>query len=278
MADGIPPAQIKPKSVPLPDIGQYQILIFSMETTGFYRRNQAVSDHITHLAAVKVKELASSEGALAASDDGSGLTSETNVFFSKFVMPTKPYSEEAAEKCSNIKIYFELGQMHFHDNPVSEVLEIRTMLEQLCEFIGDQPAVLYGHNIKSFGCHVLLNAALACDMYDQLCDKIVGFVDTRYWFSSSVWKDRKQDLKQYAEQEQPKVTEGEKPTSYSLHTLQGFFKVSSPNPECPDALEKVKALYRLIKLAENDTHASEYSFTFQYVKETREYSIQNNTA
>lgn len=276
MIEGIPPPQTQPEAVPLSNISQYQMLIFNMETTGFFRRNEEVADHITHLAVLKVKEFASSEGALAARDDGLGLISNKNVLFSKFVMPSKSYSHEAAEMQSKINFCFESGQMYFHGNLVSEFLEIKTMLEQLCEFIGDQPAVMYGHSVKSFGCHVLLHAALACGMYDRLCDKIAGFVDSQYWFKGSVWKDREQDLKQYAEKKQLELIEGKKLTSYSLHTLVGFFEGLFHNPENPDALEKVKFLYRLILRAENDRpdSAAKYSFTLKYVREVREHSVR----
>lgn len=42
--------------------------------------------------------------------------------------------------------------------------------------------VLIGHNIKSFDCHLLLNALESCSKTDAFLHCIAGFVDTRLLF------------------------------------------------------------------------------------------------
>lgn len=59
-------------------------------------------------------------------------------------------------------------------------------LESLVEFISRQGkcAVLSGHNIKSYDCHVLFNALEAVGKIDTFKDRVAGFVDTKLLFRS----------------------------------------------------------------------------------------------
>ena len=51
-------------------------------------------------------------------------------------------------------------------------------LTDLCQFLGQQPVVLVGHNCKRFDVPRLVRAATACGMLEELKNTVSGFVDT----------------------------------------------------------------------------------------------------
>lgn len=76
------------------------------------------------------------------------------------------------------------GKMYCHGNEVNAV-KLSAAVDALLNFFMkfQSKVVLIGHNIKSFDCHLLLNALESCSKTDAFLHCIAGFVDTRLLFS-----------------------------------------------------------------------------------------------
>ena len=72
-------------------------------------------------------------------------------------------------------------------------ITVSQALREFFYFIGDSPILLSGHNIKTFDCHVLLNAVKACGMLGMLEAKVAGFLDTLAVFRSLTTPPYKQE-------------------------------------------------------------------------------------
>ncbi|XP_070561918.1 uncharacterized protein [Ptychodera flava] len=145
-----------PSTEPVPrpiELTDQPVVYFDLETTGLAR-----TSHITQLAAVGPK------GCL-------------NVY----VIPRIPISEPASRVTG---LAMKNGMLTQNGKPVSAV-PVKQALLTLCDFLGPEPCILVGHNIKSFDCRVLYNAAVATDMVDQLSSHIAGFVDSYKVFKTS---------------------------------------------------------------------------------------------
>ena len=94
--------------------------------------------------------------------------------FSTYVLPKKAIEPRASEItglcCRNGKLY--------HNGTEVKALPIKDALKGLFEFLGSSDRnIIYGHNIQSYDCHILLNALNACGMTDTLHSHLEGFVD-----------------------------------------------------------------------------------------------------
>ena len=115
--------------------------------------------------------------------------------------------------------------------------------------------LLIGHNIKTFDCHVLLNAVKSCGMLGMLEKKVAGFLDTLSDFRSSTTPPYKQE----------KLYERLVGGTYDAH----------------NALEDVKALQKLIdKINPSSEERRKYTFSIQYVLDVQKYKkdAANNRA
>ncbi|KAK3091031.1 hypothetical protein FSP39_016631 [Pinctada imbricata] len=73
-----------------------------------------------------------------------------------YVKPSKPVSKQV-EEVTGIK-YDKGGQMYVSGRKV-EALPPKQVLQGLLDFLGEEPAYLVGHNIKSHSCYVIIEAA-----------------------------------------------------------------------------------------------------------------------
>ena len=151
-----------------------------------------------------------------------------------FVKPPKPIEPPASAE-SDITLVND--QMYFGEERVESVA-IGVALEQLLQFLGDQPVVLLGHNIKRYGGHHLLREASDCGMINQLRARIHGFVDTCILFQN------------YAQ-------------NLESHTLEDLYEHYLSNAELFEPGEEARALQEIVDAAgiSNDT-LSEHFFSF----------------
>ena len=163
-------------------------------------------------------------------------------------MPKKAI-EPNAQKVTGL--IYDGDQLYHHGSPV-EASPITTVLQDFSDFLGDSPTVLYGHNIKSFDCHVLLNTAKACDQLDSFQAKIKGFVDTLPLFKLVY-----PGLPTYKQTELYSRFVGE---SYQAH----------------DALADVRALQRLVQNACDEKYFSQVSHTWQYILDVQSQTKLRN--
>lgn len=105
-------------------------------------------------------------------------------------------------------------------------------LESFVEFISRKGkcAVLSGHNIKSYDCHVLFNALEAVGKTDTFKDHVAGIVDTKHLFRSQF-----PGLSSYTQQA---LVSSFLHCDYAAH----------------DALQDVTFLQRLVRLVDFDEH------------------------
>ena len=135
--------------------------------------------------------------------------------------------------------------MYHRGNPVESV-GIREALNLFLDFLGDQPVVVVGHNIKAFDCPILLNAARACDMVDRLHNAVHGFVDTLPLF-----RQVNKRLK-----------------SHSLGHLHEHYL--GRNHDSHDAREDARTLQEIVDKAEITRETlSRHSFTLTYMIEVQ---------
>jgi DNA polymerase III epsilon subunit-like protein len=154
-----------------------------------------------------------------------------------------PASEVTGITCIN-------KQMFYNGKPV-DGLPLRQALSEFLEYLGGDPVILVGHNIKVFDCHVLINASKACGM--DISKHISGFLDTLVLFRS----------------ENPGFP------SYKQENLYKHFITGSYNAH--NALDDVGALSTLLDtVCPNLEIRRKYTFLFSYIMESQKYnSIKN---
>lgn len=212
----IPEPVIAPVSVALEQVDSLPIVYFDLETTGLERQS-----HITQIAAKNT----------------AGHT------FDRYVIPKKPISQGAAKATRNTIIN---GQFYHKERPVWAIT-VSQALREFFFFIGDSPVILSGHNIKSFDCHVLLNALKSCGMQGWFEKKVAGFLDTMSLFRCLTKPPYKQE----------KLYERLVGGTYDAH----------------NALEDVKALQELIsKINPSLEEKRKHTFSVQYVLDVQEYN------
>uniref|UniRef100_A0A8W8P2F2 Exonuclease domain-containing protein n=1 Tax=Magallana gigas TaxID=29159 RepID=A0A8W8P2F2_MAGGI len=220
----IPP----PITRPAPEPAEFSkennpFIYFDLESTGLARNS-----HITQIAAVCGNEK-----------------------FSQYVMPKVPMTSKAAE-VTGIDVIN--GKMYCHGNEVNAV-KLSAAADALLNFFMkfQSKVVLIGHNIKSFDCHLLLNALESCSKTDAFLHCIAGFVDTRLLF-----KIFNPNLK-----------------SFSQESLFEQFVFSNYNAH--DALEDVLALRTLVQTVDIDVASVQFlsaSFTFSNALGNYLYCLQ----
>lgn len=174
-----------------------------------------------------------------------------NEKFSQYVMPKVPMTSKAAE-VTGIDVIN--GKMYCHGNEVNAV-KLSAAADALLNFFMkfQSKVVLIGHNIKSFDCHLLLNALESCSKTDAFLHCIAGFVDTRLLF-----KIFNPNLK-----------------SFSQKSLFEQFVFSNYNAH--DALEDVLALRTLVQTVDIDVASVQFlsaSFTFSNALGNYLYCLQ----
>ena len=104
-----------------------------------------------------------------------------------------------------------------------------------------------GHNIKTYDCHVLLNALKSCGMQGLFEKKVAGFLDTMSLFRSRTTPPYKQE----------KLYE---------RLIGGIY-------DAHNALADVKALERMIdKISPLSEEKRKHTFNVQYVQAVQEYN------
>ena len=165
----------------------------------------------------------------------------TGQSFNRYVIPKKIITQGAAKTSGN---KFEKGKFCHKDRPVLAITISQALTEFLI-FIGDKPVILSGHNIKTFDCHVLLNALKSCGMQKVFKKKVAGFLDTISLF-------RCQTVPSYKQEELYKRLIGGK---YDAH----------------NALEDVIALEKLInEIDPSSEEKRKHTFSVQYVLDVQE--------
>ena len=101
--------------------------------------------------------------------------------WSIFVRPPRPIETPASE-VSGITLADD--QMYFRGQPVVESVTIPEALNRFFQFLGDQPVVIFGHNISRYGGHHLLREAIHSQMIAELLAHVHGYVDTWSLFRS----------------------------------------------------------------------------------------------
>lgn len=166
-------------------------------------------------------------------------------------MPKVPMTSKAAE-VTGINVIN--GKMYCHGVEVKAV-KLSAAVDALLNFFMkfQSKVVLIGHNIKSFDCHLLLNALESCSKTDAFLHCIAGFVDTKLLF-----KIFKPNLK-----------------SFSQKSLFEQFVFSNYNAH--DALEDVLALRTLVQTVDIDVASAQFlsaSFTFSNALGNYLYCLQ----
>nr|XP_034328683.1 uncharacterized protein LOC105337269 isoform X1 [Crassostrea gigas] len=143
----VPPKNVGIESASIP-------VYFDLETTGLSRNS-----HITQMAAVCGENQ-----------------------WQRFVKPKVPMSSKASDVTGITK----RGSKMFHRGKSVHSSNLSFALESFVEFISRQGkcAILSGHNIKSYDCHVLFNALEAVGKMDTFKDHVAGFIDTKLLFRS----------------------------------------------------------------------------------------------
>ena len=163
--------------------------------------------------------------------------------FDRYIIPKKPITNGAAKTSRNTIVD---GQFYHKDIPVLAIT-ISQALREFFFFIGDSPVILSGHNIKTFDCHILLNAVKSCGMQGLFEKKVGGFLDTISLFRCRTMPSYKQE-ELYA-----RLIGG----TYDAH----------------NALEDVKALEKLInKIDPSSEEKRKHTFSVQYVLDVQEYN------
>ena len=161
--------------------------------------------------------------------------------FNTYVIPKKIITQGAAKTSGN---KFEKGKFYYNDRQVLAIT-ISQALTEFLRFIGDKPVILSGHNIKTFDCHVLLNALKSCKMQKLFEKKVAGFLDTISLF-------RCRTVPSYKQEELYKRLIG---GTYDAH----------------NALEDVLALEKLInKINPSSEEKRKHTFSVQYVLDVQE--------
>eukprot|EP00105_Crassostrea_gigas_P043178 XP_019927326.1 PREDICTED: uncharacterized protein LOC105339156 [Crassostrea gigas] len=189
----VPPKDVGIKSASIP-------VYFDLETTELGRNS-----HITQMAAVCGENQ-----------------------WQCFVKPKVPISTSASDvTCITMR-----GSQMFHRGKPVHSSNLSFALESFVEFISRQRkwAVLSGHNIKSYDCHVLFNALEAVPKMDTFKDHVAGFVDTKLLFRSQF-----PGLPSYSQQA---LVSSFLHCDYAAH----------------DALQDVVFLQRLVRLVNFDEH------------------------
>ena len=93
--------------------------------------------------------------------------------YNNYVIPEMPISKAVEESTG---VTYTKQQMFVSGRRVNSV-PVRQALEELLQFLGDSSVRLIGHNLKSFGCYVLINAAEACGLNDKFSRTINDFID-----------------------------------------------------------------------------------------------------
>lgn len=189
----VPPKDVGIKSASIP-------VYFDLETTGLGRNS-----HITQMAAVCGENQ-----------------------WQCFVKPKVPISTSA----SDVTGITMRGSQMFHRGKPVHSSNLSSALESFVEFISRQGkcAILSGHNIKSYDCHVLFNALEAVGKMDTFKDHVAGFVDTKLLFRSQF-----PGLPSYSQQA---LVSSFLHCDYAAH----------------DALQDVVFLQRLVRLVNFDEH------------------------
>ena len=113
--------------------------------------------------------------------------------------------------------------MFYNGNIVNYKMPHEAMVDFL-EYLCSQniKPILIGHIIKRYDCHVLYNVLKQCNMWNEFCKNIVGFLDTLDLFKKVV----------------PGLTCYKQ--SFLVEQLPGDFY------ECHNAIDDTKALYKLV--------------------------------
>ena len=142
------------------------------------------------------------------------------------------------------------GQLYHHGHPVDAV-PITLALKEFITFLGSDPVMLMGHNIRSFDCPILVNAITACGLEDQLALSVAGFLDTLRLFRAT-----KPGLDSYQQE--------------SLYRY--MFKEEY---EAHNALADVTALQRIVKHAlPGPKDVLKHTFHLDYVVAMHQYNQQ----
>ena len=159
--------------------------------------------------------------------------------FSTYILPRKPITRKASE-ITGIEVVN--GKMFCRNKEVNAV-NISDGLDAFLNFLStfQTKVILVGHNIKSYDCHLLLNALESCNRTNFVSQHVEGFVDTKILF---------------------KICD----SSLKCYTQESLFKhFVSSEYNVHDALEDVLALQKLIRHLDIDVSAcifSDVSFTF----------------
>ncbi|XP_062592816.1 uncharacterized protein LOC134254308, partial [Saccostrea cucullata] len=219
----IPPPVLKPT----PEVAEFSmenpLIYFDLESTGLAR-----SSHITQIAAVHGNER-----------------------FSTFVMPEIPMTAKAAE-VTGIRIINQ--KMYSHGVQVS-ALKLSAAIDALLDFFSkfQSKVVLIGHNLKSFDCHLFLNALESCSKTEAFSHCIAGFVDTRLLF-----KIFDPTLKSYSQE-----------SIFKEYTLSNY--------NAHDAVEDVLALKTLVETVDIDICSAQFSaatFSFSSALRSHLYCLE----
>ncbi|XP_056018747.1 uncharacterized protein LOC125669025 [Ostrea edulis] len=220
----IPEPIIKAALQPATFSSNTPLVFFDLEATGLAR-----DSHITQLAAVCGEEK-----------------------FSTYVFPRIHITAKASE-ITGIEI---VNEKMFSKNVEVNPLKISAGIDALLNFVSkfQTKVILIGHNIKSYDCHLLLNALESCKKKKKdFSPCIAGFVDTKILF---------------------KIYDGTL-NCYSRESLFKHFVSSKYNAH--DAIEDVLALQKLIGHLDIDVSNcifSNASFTFLNALESCRYSSE----
>ncbi|XP_076445543.1 DNA polymerase III PolC-type-like [Babylonia areolata] len=207
---------VRPKPRPV-NTEDRRFVFFDLETTGL-----DPTCHITQIAA----------------QSGQDRT------FSSFVLPEKPISLEA-QAITGITC---VDQQMYHHGDAVESLTITRALEAFIAFLGEEPVVLIGHNIKTFDCPRLLNALTACGLVERFGRAVHGFVDTLPLF--------REICPRAANHRQPTLVRHYLGKEYPAH----------------DAREDVKALQQVVDRARPGHDVfTRHSFTLEHIIELQQY-------
>lgn len=169
--------------------------------------------------------------------------------FNCHVLPKKPIQNKASE-ITGLKL--QQGKL-FHNGVEVHAVSIREALELFSRFLGNKPFILIGHNIKVFDCHVLVNAAVSCNMMNCIKTSIAGFVDTL-----TIFKNTYKDL-----------------SSYKQESL--YYEFVEDKYQAHNALDDVKALKILIdKVCFSAQTMQRHSYKLSYTIDTGKYCKQRD--
>ena len=143
--------------------------------------------------------------------------------------------------------------MFYRDQPVHSV-SCKLALQEFIDFLGDKPVILVGHSIKAFDCHVLLNAAKACGVQEQLHNYVAGYLDTLPYF-----RNEHKGLQSYKQE----------------HLFQHFI---GEDYDAHNALADVVALMRIIDHVSPTTETQNlYTFQHKYILQVQQQVATRKT-